>query len=87
MRNAEFGIGAARHQRTDLVANLPALLRARPMGHDFSGDLQTQYLRSAGRRRVIPLALEQVRPVNPGGSHSNEHFSFAGLGPLSFPDP
>ncbi len=71
-----LGVAAAAQQGADLVAGLPASRS----GHDLAGDLQAQGDRRAGRRRVEPQALQQVRTVDAGGTHADQDLARARLG-------
>ena len=77
VRDAVFGIAAARDQRHHLVADLPAL-HAVAERDDFAGNLEPGNIARAGRRRIVALALHHVRPVHAGGRDLDQHFVWAG---------
>lgn len=41
---------------------------------DDARDFQTWNIRSAGRRLIIPLALKNIRPIDSGRLHLDQHF-------------
>jgi len=47
---------------------------------DFSGDLEADGLRLAGRRRVAAESLVQVGAVHAGGAHAHDQIALAWLG-------
>ncbi len=78
-RRAEFGIAAARHQRTGLIADLPAAYIG-AQRHDTARDLQPRNVGSARRRAIAALALQHVGPVDAGGGDLDQHLTRARLG-------
>jgi hypothetical protein len=75
--DAIFGIAAAGDERADLVALMPfgdALAEPR----DRAGDFEAEDRRSARRRRVIAGALQDIRPVDPGGGDADQHLAGGG---------
>ena len=82
-RTAVLGVAAAGDQRADVVADPPR----RHVAADFddgAGDLEAGDIRRSGRRRVLALALHQVRPVHASGRDLDQHLPGAGRrsGPL-----
>ena len=47
---------------------------------DFSGDLEPDGLRLAGRRRVAAESLVQVGAIHAGGAHADDQIALARLG-------
>ena len=66
MHGAIFGIAAAGDEGANPIAGREAG-HAFPGGHHFAGNFQAGDIRGAGRRRIVPLALQHVGAVNAGG--------------------
>jgi hypothetical protein len=70
------GVPAAGEQRRDARAQRPGLgVGAGAVTCDDTGDLEARPGRGAGRRRVLPLTLEQVRAVHPGGRDPHQYLA------------
>jgi len=78
-RTAILGIAAAGHQGADRVADLPAR-DAIPERDDLAGDLQAGNIGSTRRRRIAALALQDVRPIDPGRRDLDQHFAGRRMG-------
>ena len=74
---AVFGIAAAGDQRADLRP-ASASDDAFAQRDDFAGNLQPGDRRGARRRRIAPLPLEHVGPVDPGIGDPDQHLAGAG---------
>ena len=66
VRQPAFGVAAADDQSHHQVANVPARYVRAPL-NDFTGYLEAGNFCRAGRRRVKPHALHDIRPVDAGG--------------------
>ncbi len=73
-----FRVPTARQQGADRVADLPPL-DVGTDDDDAPRDLEPGPRRCAGGRRVAALALEDVRPVDPGRDDVDEELSRPGL--------
>jgi hypothetical protein len=74
VRLAVFGIAAADHQRHDLIAGLPARC-AGTERDDFARDLEAGDVGCARGRRVVPLPLHHVRPVDARRLDLHQHLA------------
>ena len=72
-----LGVAAACQQRAHLVAGLPSGDVA-AHGRDAAGAFQAGIRRSAGRRRIEPLPLCQIRAVDTGGGDIDQHLVRSG---------
>jgi hypothetical protein len=76
VNHTEFGISAARHQRTNLVAEFEPVRR---LAHrnNLAGNLKTRNVGRTGRWRIGALPLQAIWAVDPGGSHLDEKLCIA----------
>ncbi|MNI36886.1 hypothetical protein D3C73_909530 [compost metagenome] len=74
-----FRVAAAAQQGADPVADGPAA-DAFADRLDLAGDLQPQHVRSARRRRITALALDDIGTIHPGGAHADADLAGAGRG-------
>ncbi len=76
MGDAIIGVTAAGNQRRDARAKAmnPGVRSER---HDFPGDFQAEHVGHAGRRRVVALALMDVRSIDARGFHANQNLAFS----------
>ena len=70
-------IPTAGEQGADLVPDGPAVDAVAEL-RDTPAHLETRVGRRAGRRVVVPLSLHDVRPVDPGGDHLDDHLTGPG---------
>jgi hypothetical protein len=79
VNDRQLSLAAAPDHRHDAVALLEppgALAERRDLPRELeAGDVG----RRSGRRRIRALALEHVRPVDPGGAHAHQQLATAGL--------
>ena len=74
-RDAIVGIAAASDQRADAIADQ---LRRRPArSNDGASDLQSRNVARARRRRVNPLTLEDIGPVDACRGDLDQHLALA----------
>ena len=78
-RQRIFGIAPASGQRRHLVARLPARDALAKRGNLAPG-LKPRDVRHSRRRRIKPLALQHVGPVNTRRRNLNENLAAAGAG-------
>jgi len=76
---AVFRVPAARDERAHTLAD-EGSRSLYPDGDHLARDLQARDVGGAGRRRVSPLSLQQVRIVDPRGGHANQHVAACGRG-------
>ena len=74
-----LGIAAAAEQRADLLAGMQ-IGDAFADGGDLAGALQAENVTGTGRRVVEAPALHQVRAIEPGRDHPDQHLAGPGLG-------
>ena len=74
VRRAIFGIAAAMHERTDLVARSKAR-RAGALRGNKTGDLEARQIGSTRRWRIAAQTLRDIRPVDAGGGDLDEDFT------------
>ncbi len=79
-RHAILGIAAPCEQGANRVANLPAAGCAGAKLGNVPGNLHSQNGRSAGRRWIVALPLQQIGAIDPSRRDSDEHFSRTRLG-------
>ena len=74
----ELGVSPARHQRHHPVAGTEALDPGTHLAH-HARHLESQDLRLARGRRVLPFPLADVRSIHRGRHHLDEHLARPGL--------
>jgi hypothetical protein len=76
-------IAAAIGERADLIAH-PIGGDALAERHDLAGDLQAEDGAGIGRRRIVALALQHVRPVDARRRDANEDLAACRMGRMLF---
>ena len=74
MHRAEFRVAAARHQAADAVAE-PKARRTLAQPDHRAGDLEAGNVGCARRRRIGPLALQDVGAVDAGRLDLDQHLA------------
>ncbi|VFT75922.1 Uncharacterised protein [Klebsiella aerogenes] len=82
---AVFGIAAAVGERTNAIAGRKRCDLRADLNHN-ARHLQARYGGDALGHRVQPLALQDIRPVDAGGLHRNEHLILPNSRDFSFAD-
>src|SRR5216683_5059620 len=72
---AKLGIPAPAEQGTDGIAHSPARAGAGAKPGDVPGNFHAQDGRGPRRRRIVSLALQQIRTVDPGRYGLDQHLS------------
>jgi hypothetical protein len=80
-----FRVASAREERTDRVPFLPAG-HLRAASRDRSGNLHAEKVGSAGRGRIMPLALITIGAIYAGGIHFDQHLVLSGRRARPFSD-
>ena len=80
-----FRIATTIGQSAHLVALLPTLYLCTYL-HNLTGHLQPQDWRSTGRRRIETHTLHNIRAVDAGGRHFDQHFIRSRLWPFALGD-
>ncbi len=79
VHGGELGIAAAGDECDHGIAD-GVSRRVGSKGRDLAGDLQAEHVGRAGWRRVVALALGDVRPVDAGSVDTDENLAVAGRG-------
>ncbi len=82
-RHAVLRVATARHERAHCVPDVPPR-DVGTDGRDGAGNLETRDVRCAGRRRILPQPLQDVRTIHTGRLYAHQYVAGSRHGHRAF---